>query len=54
MGISSSIFSDTQITPLFVKVFNQNPDGGGNYQDADHVNEKSFHDLFLEIYGLSQ
>src|SRR5262249_52872391 len=40
---------NANVTPLFVKVFNQSPGGGGQYQDVDHVNERGFRDLFQDI-----
>lgn len=40
---------NADVTPLFVKVFNHAPDGGGQYQDVDHVNERGFRDLFHDI-----
>ncbi len=40
---------NADVTPLFVKVFNHAPDGGGQYQDVDHVNERGFRDLFQDI-----
>lgn len=40
---------NTNVTPLFQKVFNQDPNGAADYEGTEHVNELSFRDLFLDI-----
>lgn len=40
---------NTQVTPLFQKVFNQEPNGAADYEGTEHVNELGFRDLFLTI-----
>lgn len=40
---------NTQLTPLLSKITGVEPNGAGDYEGNSHVNEKGFHELFLEL-----
>ncbi len=40
---------NAEVTPLFEKVFGHSPDGAGEYEGNEHVNELSFRQLFLDF-----